>query len=70
MRRSDGRHFVYDLETDPLEKSDVAAQNPAVMAAHSNRIEELTRKLAASGVPQRELSESERERLRALGYLD
>jgi len=40
-----------------------------VMAAHSERIEQLTRSLAASGVPHRELSESERERLRALGYL-
>jgi uncharacterized sulfatase len=69
IRRSDGRHFLYDLEADPLEKSDVALQNPAVMAAHSERIEQLTRSLAASGVPHRELSESERERLRALGYL-
>ena len=70
VRRSDGRHFVYDLEADPLEKNDVAAQNPAVMADHSERIEQLSRSLAASGVPQRELSEGERERLRALGYID
>jgi uncharacterized sulfatase len=70
VRRSDGRHFVYDLEADPLEKNDVAAQNPAVMADHSERIEQLTRSLTASGVPERELSESERERLRALGYID
>jgi len=41
-----------------------------VTAAHALRIDQLTRSLAAKGVPQRELSESERERLRALGYLD
>jgi arylsulfatase A-like enzyme len=69
LRRSDGRHFLYDLEADPLEKSDVAARFPEVTAAHAARIEQLTRSLAASGVPQRELSEAERERLRALGYL-
>jgi hypothetical protein len=69
LRRSDGRHFLYDLEADPLEKSDVAARFPGVTTAHAERIEQLTRSLAASGVPQRELSEAERERLRALGYL-
>jgi arylsulfatase A-like enzyme len=69
LRRSDGRHFLYDLEADPLEQSDVAARFPEVTAAHAARIEQLTQSLAASGVPQRELSEAERERLRALGYL-
>ena len=70
VRRADGRHFLYDLEADPLEKTDVGAKFPEVTAAHALRIDQLTRSLAAKGVPQRELSESERERLRALGYLD
>lgn len=70
LRRADGWHFLYDLETDPLERSDVAAKFPEVTAAHALRIEQITRSLLARGVPQRELSESERERLRALGYLD
>ena len=70
MRRADGRHFLYDLEADPLERSDSARRFPEVTAAHARRIEELTRSLAATRVPQRELSESERERLRTLGYLD
>jgi arylsulfatase A-like enzyme len=69
LRRSDGRQFLYDLEADPLEKSDVAARFPDVTAAHVARIEQLTKSLAASGVPQRELSEAERDRLRSLGYL-
>ena len=70
LRRSDGRHFLYDLEVDPLEKQDLAPQYPAVTAAHQKRIAELTQGLAATKVPQREMSESERERLRTLGYAD
>jgi arylsulfatase A-like enzyme len=69
LRRSDGKQFVYDLEEDPLEHQDVSDANPAVAAAHLRRIGELTKSLAGASVPQRELSESERERLRALGYL-
>ena len=70
VRRADGRHFLFDLEADPLERKDLGAQFPTVVAAHHKRIEELTRSLAATRVPQRELSESERERLRTLGYID
>ena len=70
VRRADGRHFLYDIEEDPLERQDLGVKFPTVTAAHDKRIEELTRSLAATRVPQRELSESERERLRTLGYLD
>ena len=70
VRRADGRHFLYDLDEDPLERDDLGAKFPMVTAAHDKRIEELTHSLAATRVPQRELSESERERLRTLGYLD
>ena len=70
VRRADGHHFLYDLEADPLERDDLGAKFPKVIAVHDKRIEELTHSLAASRVPQRELSESERERLRTLGYLD
>ena len=70
LRRADGRHFLYDLEADPLERSDVGAKFPEVTAAHAERIDQLTRSLAAKAAPQRGLSDDERERLRALGYLD
>jgi arylsulfatase A-like enzyme len=70
LRRADGRHFLYDLEADPLEREDLGAQYPAVIAAHAKRISELTQGLAAAKVPQRELSDAERERLRTLGYLE
>jgi arylsulfatase A-like enzyme len=70
LRREDGRHFLYDLEADPQERSDVAAKFPEVAAEHVERIDQLTRGLAAKAASQRGLTESERERLRALGYLD
>ena len=70
VRRADGRHFLYDLEADPTEQKDLGPQYPAVTAAHEKRIEELTHELAATRVPEREMSESERERLRTLGYVD
>lgn len=70
VRRSDGRHFLYDIEADPLERDEVGAQFPTVTEAHARRIEELSKSLAATRVPQRELSEGERERLRTLGYLE
>ncbi len=70
VRRADGKHFLYDLEADPTEQADLGAQYPAVTSAHEKRITELTHGLAATRVPQREMSESERERLRTLGYVD
>jgi arylsulfatase A-like enzyme len=70
VRRADGRHFLYDLEADPSEQQDLGPQFPAVTTAHEKRIDELTHDLAATRVPEREMSESERERLRTLGYVD
>lgn len=70
VRRSDGKHFLYDLEADPLEQEDLGPKFPEVTAAHRKRIEELSQGLAATKMPQREMSESERERLRTLGYVD
>jgi arylsulfatase A-like enzyme len=70
LRRSDGRAFLYDLEADPDEQHDLAASNPLGVLAHRTRINELSHALAAAAGPQRELSEEEKERLRALGYLD
>jgi uncharacterized sulfatase len=70
VRRSDGLHLLYDLQLDPVEREDLAAREPDVVAAHRQRIDELSRSLVAKNVPKRELSKSERERLRALGYLE
>jgi arylsulfatase A-like enzyme len=70
VRRADGAHFLFDLETDPLEQREVGRQFPQVLAEHRARIDELSRSLAAGRVPERGLSETDRERLRLLGYLD
>jgi arylsulfatase A-like enzyme len=70
LRRSDGRAFLYDLEADPDERRDLAQSHAPRVLAHRRRIDELSRALAAAPVARRELSEEERERLRALGYLE
>jgi arylsulfatase A-like enzyme len=70
VQRSSGRAFLYDLETDPGEQRDLAGSHALRVLAYRNRINELTRELAAAPAPQRELSEDEKERLRALGYLE
>jgi len=70
LRRSDGRAFLYDLESDPGEQRDLAAANALQVDAHRLRIDELSRELAGAPSPARELSDEEKQRLRALGYLD
>jgi len=70
VRRSDGRAFLYDLEADPHEQRDLAEHEPLRVHAFRTRINELSRELAATPSVARELSEPEKARLRALGYLD
>jgi arylsulfatase A-like enzyme len=62
--------ILFDLQSDPAERRDVANAHPSVVAAHRKRIDELSRKLAARGTEHEELSPLDRERLRALGYLE
>jgi len=70
LRRSDGKAFLYDLETDPEERHDVSQKRRWMVLAHRNRLNQLTQELQAKGAPQSELSEEDKERLRILGYLD
>ena len=70
LRRSDGKAFLYNLETDPEERHDLSQENRLVILAHRNRLNQLTQELRAQRAPQAELSEEDRERLRSLGYLD
>jgi arylsulfatase A-like enzyme len=69
FRRSDGRATLYDLQTDPNELNDLGAERPLRVLAHRERANALTRSLAAAA-PIQELSDEDRQRLRALGYLD
>jgi arylsulfatase A-like enzyme len=70
LRRDDGSHHLFDLERDPAETRDVAAAHPDVVAAHRRRIDEVAEALSARRAVVERLSEEDRERLRALGYLD
>ena len=69
LRRKDGRASLYDREADPDELHDLAAEKPLRVLAHRQRVNALTRLLAAVA-PTQELSDQDRQRLRALGYLD
>jgi len=70
LRRDDGSLHLFDLEKDPGETRDVAAVHPNVMEAHRRRIDELGEALSARRAVVERLSEEDRERLRALGYLE
>ncbi len=70
LRRSDGSFHLFDLEGDPHETRDVADAHPDVVAAHRRRIAALSGELATRRPVRRELSAGDRERLRALGYLE
>jgi arylsulfatase A-like enzyme len=70
LRRDDGTHHLFDLASDPGEARDVAAAHPDVVEAHRRRIDELGEALSARRAVVERLSEEDRERLRALGYLD
>jgi arylsulfatase A-like enzyme len=70
LRRDDGRLHLFDLEGDPGETRDVAAAHPDVVEAHRRRIDELGETLSARRAVVERLSEEDRERLRALGYLE
>ncbi len=62
--------ILFDLKADPGERHDVAAENGNLVAAHQARIAELERALAAPEARPGTLSPDDRERLRALGYLE
>lgn len=71
FHRRDGPLVLIDLEQDPGETRDVAAQHPDVVEAHRKRVEALTRKLAAEPSTAAPAKPSRKwlERLRALGYV-
>jgi len=78
LRRQNGGPLLYDLSADPGEEHDLSAERPAELA----RLGEILRRKLRQEQQQRRaldrlqsaltspLSEEERERLRALGYLD
>jgi len=70
VRRSDDQGLLFDLDQDSGEQRDVAKEYPNVAARQRARIDELGGRLSARRAVLERLSEDDRERLRALGYLD
>jgi len=68
--RVDGIGHLFDLAEDPGETRDVAADHPEELDAHRRRIDELSRSIAAAPREARNLAPEDRQRLRALGYLE
>jgi arylsulfatase A-like enzyme len=67
--RESGEVHLVDLEADPGETRDVAVVHPDVRAAQERRVQELADRLATRDAPELELSEEDRARLEALGYV-
>jgi arylsulfatase A-like enzyme len=77
IRQPDGRRTLFDLDADPGETLDRAADRPEPLGELTSRLDRLNRahrrlalRLGSSGVrPDAELADEEIESLRALGYL-
>ncbi len=69
-RKQVGKWALFDLAADPRERVNIIAREPEVGVQHRKRVGELVEILATSAGSDRGLSEEDRVRLRALGYLD
>jgi hypothetical protein len=67
-RDSDQVH-LFDLETDPAERYDVAADHAEVLARHRERVFTLTAQLAVDRELPGAMTDEDQRRLRALGYI-
>jgi len=64
------RPELYDLENDPEEKNNLFQKNSRVVSKLRNRFERFEKKISSGRKPStRELSQEDREKLRALGYV-
>lgn len=70
LKRDDGSFLLFDLEQDPGETRNVAAQHPEVAARHRVRMAEIAETISARRAVVERLTEDDRDRLRALGYLE
>ena len=61
---------LFDLENDPTETVNIVATQSNLAERFDRRIDELGRTLAATAHGEDELSEQDKNRLRALGYLE
>jgi arylsulfatase A-like enzyme len=73
--RSTGIHEFYDIENDPNELVDLAAQDSAIFRQYRQQLEDYWNKIKPLAVPTRaeqsqEEQDLEKERLRSLGYIN
>lgn len=68
IRREDGEHLLFDLNSDPGEMHDVAAEQPERIQRHAERIGELSLEFSARRAVLERISPLDRARLKALGY--
>ena len=68
-RRRDDALVLVDLRRDPHETADVSSQHEQIAEKHRARVSALRSALTGPSI-ERALSEEEKARLRALGYLD
>lgn len=68
--RADGRLHLFNLAEDPGEQRDVAALQESLSREHEQRIGGLAAALSVRTRPESELTEADKQRLRALGYLN
>jgi arylsulfatase A-like enzyme len=68
--RGGGPARLVDLDADPAERHDVSAARPEVLAAHRERLAELSHRLSAAADLDEPLPPEQVERLEALGYLE
>jgi len=67
--RESGEVHLVDLESEAGERRDVSDRHPEVVAERMGRVDELVSELGAGDVPPLELTDEDRERLEALGYV-
>jgi len=71
IHSSDGQHELYDLELDPAEARNLFADQPDVAGPMMATVEQAIAHAATSGeAPSEALTEADKAKLRALGYMD
>jgi arylsulfatase A-like enzyme len=70
FERRGGREVLFDLLEDPREQHDLAGSRPELLEEHRREVMDLQRRLGGVTRGERALSDDDRRRLDALGYLE
>jgi arylsulfatase A-like enzyme len=69
-RRKMKRWALFDLEADPGETENLISEHTELSLSHFERVQDLSKELVPATISQDEMTEEDRARLRALGYLE